>query len=446
MPKTIKIRKGLDIRLKGTAEKTVNQCNSTKYAIKPTDFIGIIPKLLVKENDIVQAGTPLFYSKADERIKFVSPVSGTISEIVRGEKRLLTEIRIESDNKNSKVNFGVSDISNLNAEEVTEKLIQSGLWSMIRQRPYHIIANPDTKPKSVFISGFDSNPLAPDYDFIFANKIDNLQIGIDVLKKLTNVKIFLNLKNQNSPLNNLKNVEINYFSGPHPSGNIGVHIHNLDPINKGEIVWIVNLQDLIAIGSLFANGKIDFSRTIALTGSEVVNPQYYNITLGESIENITNENTTNVEKRFISGNVLNGTKIENNGYLGFYDSQITVIPEGNYYEFMGWASPGIDKFSLSRTFFSWLFSKKHYSLDTNYHGELRNFVVTGQYEKVFPMAILPVQLLKSIIIKDIDLMEKLGIYEVAEEDFALCEFVCTSKIEAQQIVRQGIELMQKEMS
>ncbi len=317
---------------------------------------------------------------------------------------------------------------------------------MIRQRPYHIIANPDTKPKSVFISGFDSNPLAPDYDFIFANKIDNLQIGIDVLKKLTNVKIFLNLKNQNSPLNNLKNVEINYFSGPHPSGNIGVHIHNLDPINKGEIVWIVNLQDLIAIGSLFANGKIDFSRTIALTGSEVVNPQYYNITLGESIENITNENTTNVEKRFISGNVLNGTKIENNGYLGFYDSQITVIPEGNYYEFMGWASPGIDKFSLSRTFFSWLFSKKHYSLDTNYHGELRNFVVTGQYEKVFPMAILPVQLLKSIIIKDIDLMEKLGIYEVAEEDFALCEFVCTSKIEAQQIVRQGIELMQKEMS
>jgi Na+-transporting NADH:ubiquinone oxidoreductase subunit A len=247
-------------------------------------------------------------------------------------------------------------------------------------------------------------------------------------------------------LSQLKNVNINYFSGPHPSGNVGTQIHHLNPINKGEIVWTLQLPDLIIIGKYFRSGVLDFSKTIALTGPSISNPHYYEVKMGQSMSEILNGNLINEYARIISGNVLTGHKIEKEGSLGFYDYQITAIPEGDYYEFMGWIAPGMDKFSLSRTFFSWLMPKRKYSLDTNLHGELRNFVVTGQYEKVFPWDILPVQLLKAIIIEDIDLMEKLGIYEVAEEDFALCEFVCTSKIESQQLIRKGIELIQKELS
>lgn len=444
MPKTITIKKGLDIPLKGMADQQCKQVVAANYSIKPTDFIGIVPKLLVNVDDVVSIGTPLFYSKANERIQFTAPVSGTIIDIKRGEKRVIQEITIKADGKKTQNAALVQKTDS--KESIIDTLLDSGLWPMIRQRPYQIVANPVDEPKAIFISGFDSAPLAPDYDFIAKDKLPQIQAAIDNLKKLTNGAVYLSLRNANSPLSNLQNVEINYFQGPHPAGNVGTQIHHLNPINKGEVVWTVNLLDLIIIGNYFQTGILDFSKTIALTGPSVQRPQYYQITLGQSISELVESNVDSGNLRYISGNVLTGTHINKTGYLGFYDHQITVIPEGDFYEFVGWIMPGLNKFSLSRTFFSWLMPKKKYALDTNYHGELRNFVVTGQYEKVFPWDILPVELIKAIIIGDIELMEKLGIYEVCEEDFALCEYVCTSKIESQQLVRKGIEMIQKEMS
>ncbi len=443
MPKNITIRKGLNIPLKGLAVNQCKQLDSSLFSIKPTDFVGIVPKLLVKVDDEVMIGTPLFYAKSNEQIKFVSPVSGVITDIIRGEKRVIQEVIIKSDQKKSQLNN--LTFSSETKESIISSLLETGLWPMIRQRPYHIIANPTDLPKAIFISGFDSSPLAPDYNYLAENKNPQIQAAVDQLKKLTNGSVYLSLRDSSSPLNEIKNVEINYFQGPHPAGNVGTQIHHLSPINKGEIVWTINLLDLIIMGNYFQTGVLDFSKTIAFTGPSVGDPQYYTIILGQSIENLTAKEIIGENPRFISGNVLTGTKIEKTGFLSFYDHQLTVIPEGDYYEFMGWISPGFDKFSLSRTFFSWLTPKKKYTLDTNYHGELRNFVVTGQYEKVFPWDILPVQLLKAIIIKDVELMENLGIYEVAEEDFALCEYVCTSKIESQQLIRSGIEMIQKEM-
>lgn len=444
MPKTITIKKGLNIPLKGLAEFQCEKVNSTFFSIKPTDFIGVIPKLLVKAGDDVKVGSPLFYSKSNELVKFVSPVSGVVTDVKRGEKRVIQEIIIESDEK-------FTPLESLNPlkedkQAIITSLLNAGLWPMIRQRPYHIIANPTDIPKAIFITGFDSSPLAPNYEYLAKDKLEHIQIGINIVKKLTDGLVYIGLADEKSVLNGLTNVEINYFKGPHPAGNVGTQIHHLAPINKGEVVWTVNLLDLIIIGNFFHNKVLDFSKTIALTGPSVNNPQYYQIVLGQSIQELVLDKVAVNNPRFISGNVLTGSKIDQNGFLGFYDSQLTVIPEGDYFEFMGWMAPGFDKFSLSRTFFSWLTPNRKYTLDTNYHGELRNFVVTGQYEKVFPWDILPVQLLKSIIIGDIEMMENLGIYEVAEEDFALCEYVCTSKIESQQLIRKGIEMIQKEMS
>jgi Na+-transporting NADH:ubiquinone oxidoreductase subunit A len=444
MPKKITIKKGLDIPLKGLAEKQCKKIVSSFYSIKPTDFVGVTPRLLLNEGDSVRVGTPLFHSKANERIKFTSPVSGTVVAVTRGEKRVIQEIVIQSDDK------GEQELTlprNMNdRESIITSLLDAGLWPMIRQRPYHVIANPTDEPKAIFVSGFDSAPLAPDYDFIAHDKLTQIQMGVDVLKKLTQGAVCLGLRNADSPLNGIQNVEVNYFQGPHPAGNVGTQIHHLNPLNKGEVVWTVNLLDLIFIGNYFQSGKLDFSKTIAFTGPSALQPHYALVTMGQSVVELAASNVADGNIRYISGNVLTGNKIDKNGYLGFYDYQLTLIPEGDYFEFMGWMAPGFDKFSLSRTFFSWLAPKKKYALDTNYHGELRNFVVTGQYEKVFPWDILPVQLLKAIIVGDIEMMENLGIYEVAEEDFALCEYVCTSKIESQQLIRKGIEMMQKEMS
>jgi len=444
MPKKITIKKGLDIPLKGLADKQCKKIDSSSYSIKPTDFVGITPKLLVNDGDSVCIGSPLFYSKANERIKFTSPVSGTVVAVKRGEKRVIQEITIQADGKKDQEITLAPNMEN--KESIIASLLDAGLWPMIRQRPYHVIANPSDEPKAVFISGFDSAPLAPDYDFIAKDKLSQIQAGIDALSKLTQGKVWLCLRNADSPLNILQNVEINYVQGPHPAGNVGTQIHHLNPVNKGEVVWTVNLLDLIIIGNYFQSGRLDFAKTIALTGPSVIDPHYVQIAMGQSIQEVVASNVAEGNIRFISGNVLAGSKIEKTGYLGYYDYQLTLIPEGDYFEFMGWMAPGFDKFSLSRTFFSWLAPKKKYALNTNYHGELRNFVVTGQYEKVFPWDILPVQLLKAIIIGDIEMMENLGIYEVAEEDFALCEYVCTSKIESQQLIRKGIEMMQKEMS
>ncbi|TDD94733.1 Na(+)-translocating NADH-quinone reductase subunit A [Flavobacterium cellulosilyticum] len=447
----IEIKRGLNLKLIGEAEKTIQDLPiADVFAIKPNDFTGLHPKLLVKVGDTVLAGTPLFYNKNNEAIIVSSPVSGEVIEILRGDKRVILEIKILADREIKYASFPKSKPNDLNREEIIEKLLNSGAWPFIRQRPYGCIANPSENPKSIFISAFDSSPLAPDNDFIMSGKEIDFQTGLDVLKKLTDGKIHLNVQHKTTPasiFSNAKSVQINKISGPHPAGNIGVQIHHIDPINKGEAVWCINPQDVLILGKLFNEGLFDATRTIALTGSQVNTPKYYKTIVGCSIKNILADGGLKKEEnRIISGTILTGSKIPEDGFLGFYDSQITVIPEGNHSEFMGWLTPGLNKFSLSRTFFSWLTPNKKYDMDTNLHGEERPFVMTGEYEKVFPMDIYPVQLLKSILIEDIDMMEKLGIYEVVEEDFALCELVCTSKIKSQEIIRQGLDIIRKEFS
>jgi len=450
MSRSINLKKGFNIRLEGCATEILSETTDhILYGVKPIDFPGLIPKLEVRQGDEVLAGTPLFHDKIHPEIKFTSPVSGKVVRIERGERRKILEVVVERSG-NGFVDFGKADPAKLSSERIKEVLLNSGAWPAVRQRPYHVIADPRDNPKSVFIPGFDTAPLAPDFNFIIGNYPSSfLSTGISVLSKLTNGKVNLILNGKGSSgrlLENLPGVEISYFSGPHPAGNVGVHIHHIDPLNKGEIVWFVNLQDLIMIGRLFEEGVYRPERIVALTGSEVIHPQYYRTLSGTAVSSLVAGNLKPGNLRIISGNVLTGTKIDSNGYLGFYDSQLSVIPEGNYYEFFGWASPGIDKFSFSHTFLSSLFPERNFRLDTNLHGGERAFVVTGQYEKVMPMDIFPMQLLKAIMAEDIDMMENLGIYEVAEEDFALCEFICPSKIEIQSVVRKGLDLMRKEMS
>ena len=325
-------------------------------------------------------------------------------------------------------------------------MLEAGVWPFIRQRPYSVVANPLDVPKAIFISAFNSAPLAPDNDFIVHGHGELFQLGLDAIAKLTNGVVNLNVSGKNKAsgvFTNSKNVEINTVSGPHPAGNVGIQIHHIDPINKDEKIWYLEPQSVLIIGSLFKEGIFDPTRVVALAGSQVSKPKYYKTTIGISIKSILTDNSIAENSRFISGDPLTGTQIEEEGYLGFYDDQITVLPEGGDPEFMGWAAPGFNKFSLSRTFTSWL-SNKAYNLNTAINGEHRAFVMSGQYEKVFPMDIYPVHLIKAILVNDIELMENLGIYEVAPEDFALCEFACTSKTDVQKIVREGLDLVQKE--
>ncbi|MEA2106219.1 MAG: Na(+)-translocating NADH-quinone reductase subunit A [Bacteroidota bacterium] len=451
MSKVIKIKKGLDIKLVGTAEKILKKAEQADtYAVKPTDFQGIRPKLLVKIGDRVKAGTPLFFDKFQPEVQFTSPVSGEVIEINRGERRIILEVVVKADPEIEFESFDVPDTKSLTREEIIAVLQQSGLWPAIRQRPYSIIAQANDIPKAIFISAFDSAPLAPDMDYIAKEYGNEFQQGIDILSKLTDGKIHLSLNADYPPADTytkVKGVEFYYFKGPHPAGNVGVQINKIDPINKGEVMWYTYPQEIIMIGRLFNKGIYDASKIIALTGSEVIHPKYYKIISGACIANLVKDNVTEDKPlRYISGDVLTGSKIYSQGYVGYYDNMITVIPEGDYYEMFGWAKPGFNKFSVSRAVLSWLIPGRKFKLDTNLHGGPRAYVMTGEYEKVFPMDIYPVQLIKAIMIEDIDLMEKLGIYEVDEEDFALCEYVCTSKTEVQSIIREGLDLMRKEMS
>ncbi|MCD4696497.1 MAG: Na(+)-translocating NADH-quinone reductase subunit A, partial [Bacteroidales bacterium] len=449
MSKQIKLRKGLDIRLEGKADKIlIPEKRPGRYAVKPVDFPGLVPKMCIKPGGTVKAGTPLFFDKQKPDIKYTSPVSGTLTDVVRGERRRILEVVIEA-NGDEYVDFGKADMKTMNRDEIVSRILESGLWPAIRQRPYHVVANPTETPKSIFVSGFDTAPLSADFDFIIDHLSEELyRTGITVLTKLTDGPVHLGL-GANTTSNILKNtpeVEIHYFKGPHPAGNIGIQIHHIDPVNKGETVWYVNLQDVVNLGRLFAEGVYAPEKIVAISGSEVDKPRYHRTRTGALISTIITNNITSDNVRYISGNVLTGTRIESDGFLGYYDSTITAIPEGNHHEFFGWIMPGLNKFSISRTFLTWLMANKNYKLDTNLHGGERAFVMTGQYEKVLPMDIYPMLLLKSILVEDIDRMEQLGIYEIAEEDFALCEFICSSKIEIQSIVRKGLDLMVREMS
>lgn len=449
MPRVIKIKRGLDIRLLGAAEKIyISAEKSGTYAVKPPDFPGLIPKLNVKPGDHVLAGTTLFFNKYFPDIKFSSPVSGEVKSVNRGERRRILEVAIEAEPGIRYVDFKPAKPSELSRADIIKKLLDSGLWPAIRQRPYAIVANPQRQPRDIFISGFDTAPLAPDMDFLVKGNAEDFQIGINAFSQLTEGKIHLSLNGRYPPedvFTKVKNVEFNYFTGPHPAGNPGIQIHHIHPVNKGEVVWYIQPQEVIMIGRLFRKGVYDAAKVIALTGSEVKKPLYYKLLSGASIEPLIKDKVTPGNHRFISGNVLTGSKITRIGHIGFYDNQVTIIPEGDKFEFLGWASPGFSKFSNSRTFTSWLAPGKKYTTDTNLHGSRRAFVMSGEYEKVLPMDIYPVHLLKAILADDIDRMENLGIYEIAEEDFALCEYVCTSKIEVQSLVRKGIEMMIREV-
>lgn len=450
MSKIIKIKQGLNISMLGGAEKIIQKANQADfYAVKPTDFNGIRPKLVVKIGDKVKAGSPLFYDKFQPEVQFTSPVSGEVVEINRGERRVILEVVVKADATIEYEEFKTGDPKNLSRDEIVGVLQKSGLWPTLRQKPYSTIANPEDTPKAIYISAFDSAPLAPDMDYLVRDCEGCFQKGIDVISKLTEGTIHVNI-NADYPASDsftkATGVQINKFTGPHPAGNVGVQINKIDPINKGDIVWYTYPQEIIAIGRLFEKGIYDATKIIALTGSEIKNPKYFKIIGGASIKNLVENNIQEGEHRYISGNVLTGSKIANDGYVSYYDSQVTIIPEGNYYEFFGWALPGFKKHTGSRALFSRLLPGKKFRLNTNINGGQRAFVMSHEYNKVFPMDIYPVQLIKSILIEDIDKMEQLGIYEVDEEDFALCEYVCTSKIEVQSIIRKGLDLMRKEMS
>lgn len=452
MSKTIKLRKGLDIRLVGVANKIKSELVLPKtVSVKPTDFHGMTPKMVVKEGETVKAGSIIFYDKYNEAVKCASPVSGKIEAIVRGDKRRIMEVIISVDSEIQYEQKGAMDLSSMSNEEVKEAILNSGLWLCIKQRPIDIVANPKNTPKAIFVSAFDSSPLAPDFDYVLHGKNDEFQKGLDALSKLTSGKVHLTLNGKvpaDATFTEAKGVEINKISGKHPAGNVGTQIHHIDPINKGEFVWTVNAQDVALIGRYFSTGKYDVRKTIAITGSEIKNPNYVEVISGTNLSSILEGQITSDNVRIISGNVLTGDKVEKDGHLGFYHNQVTVIPEGNQLKFVvtkGWMSPGLDKFSNNRLLLSsWIGGRKQYRMDTNTNGEERAFVVTGELERVFPFDILPMQLVKAAITDDIDGMENLGIYEVAPEDFALCEYVCTTKIDIQDKIRKGLDLIEEE--
>lgn len=452
MSDVIKIKRGVDIKLIGEAESSFAKPMAIETAaIKPDDFNGVRFKLAVKEGDEVKAGTPLLYNKDHEQVKFCSPVSGEVAQVIRGAKRRILEIRILADKEIKYEDFGAANPNDLPREEIINKLAASGCWPLFKERPYNVVANPEREPKAIFISGFDSAPLAPRMQLLLEGQENEFQMGINALKKLTLGKIHLGL-NENGPASpifaNIDGLTITKYDGPHPAGLVGVHINKLDPINNGETVWTITPEHVVIIGRLFLEGKFDARIKIANTGSEVIERKYHETIIGAAVKPFIADNITEGNNRVISGNILTGTKIEEDGYLSFYERQITVIPEGDKPELFGWVIPKTDKFSNSRTLPSWFqrqLGEVKYRLDSGLHGERRAFVVSGEYEEVFPFDIFPVQLIKSIMTNDIEAMENLGIYEVVEEDFALCEVVCTSKIPVQKIVRDGLDMMKQEV-
>lgn len=449
MSKDIKIKKGLSINLAGESERALsNAPRSRTFAIRPSDFPLIVPRMEIKEGERFKAGDPIFHAKRNELIKFTSPVSGKLLKIERGARRVITRLLIEADPEDQFKDFGVLNPEAAQAEEIKSRLLESGCWPFIMQRPYAVVAHADLEPRDIFISGFDSTPLANVYDYSLQGKEKELQAAVTALGKLTSGKVHVGISGKgNSPLQNLKGIELHKVYGPHPAGNVGTQINKIAPVNKGEVVWTVSAPDLVIIGELLLTGKFNPERIIALSGSEVKTPKYYKTRLGAEAATFLYDSGLKEENvRVISGNILTGTKISPKDHLGFYHNTVTVIPEGDDYDLFGWNKPIFNKFSTTRALtFSWLNPKKQYDLDTNTNGEHRAFVVTGIYEEVFPLDMYPLQMLKACMVQDLDQMEAMGMYEVAPEDFALTEFVCISKQPHQKIIRNGLDLMYKEI-
>lgn len=444
MSKVIKIKKGKNIRLVGASEKRISNTYTTgTYALKPADFQGLTPKMEVKVGARVLAGDTIFHSKNNPNVKFTSPVSGEVIEIVRGERRVILEVVIKADEQIEYKKFDTN-------RDVKEVMLESGFWPILRQRPYNILADENIRPKAIHISAFDTSPLAPDYNFIIKDEEDHFKRGMAALSTLTDGAVNINVDSKADNLSCFTESEIatvNYFNGPHPSGVVGIQIHHVDPINKGDVVWTVNAQHVVMLGRFLATGQYDATKTIAVCGSEVNEPAYVKCIAGANLEELMNSSlkapAQGKSQRIISGNVLTGDQVLKMGFLGHYHDMLTVIPEGDDYEFLGWLFPSYGRPSASKTLPSY-YSKKTYEVNTNLHGEERAFVVSGEYEKVLPMDLFPVHLLKACLAQDLENMEKLGIYEVVEEDLALCEFVCTSKIKVQKILREGLNLLESE--
>lgn len=453
MSKSVKLKKGFTINLAGQANQVLADLpQPDTFAVKPDDFVGMLrPKTLVEVGENVKAGTPILIDKKKELVNYSAPVSGEIVEVKRGEKRKLLEIVILADKEieyESFKTFNQTELSSAGREELQAIMLKSGVWPHLIQRPYGIVANPEDTARDIFISGFDSSPLAPDYNFILKGEEKNFQAGVEVLRKFTSGSIHLGI-DAKAEVNNVytaaENIQINKFSGKHPAGNVGVQIHHIAPVNKEEVVWTISPIGVVQIGRLFLQGRYDTSKIIAVAGSEVKQPQYYRTYSGAAIKRFIDGNVKEGHLRLISGNVLTGRRIDEKGHLGFYDNLVTVIPEGDKVELLGWLLPTMKKLSFSRAagLLSFMNSpKKEYVLDSNMQGGHRSFVMTGQFEKVVPMDIYPTYLLKAILAEDFDEMEALGIYEIIEEDFALCEFIDVSKHNIQSIVRDGLNLMQ----
>ena len=446
--KEISIKDGANLNLKGLASMELEVANmSLNYALNPDDFFGLIPRMLVKEGDKVSLGQPIFHDKNNESIKIVSPVSGKIQEIVRGAKRKILNVIIKKEGE-SAVNFKIPSLSSISNKKILELLIESGSLAFIRQRPYNIIARPDRPPKSIFVSVHSTAPYAANYDFILKKRMDEFQVGVDVMSKLIGKPINLSIShNCESDFSTLNNVDVYKIKGAHPSGNESFQINRIDPLNSGEIIWVIKPEDIANIGSFFMTGIFNPKRTVAVSGDSLKSPKYYDAIIGSPISSLVDskEIPNSEEYRFINGDPLSGSKVEYSGFLGFYNNTLSVIKEGNQFRMLGWLPFMYNSIpSFSKTSLSWLLGGEK-KVNTNLNGEERAIVVTGEMEKYFPMDIFPMQLIKACMRGDVEKMESLGIYEVIPEDFGLVDFSCTSKIEAQEIVKSGIEIMLKEV-
>ncbi len=443
MANVIKLCKGLEINLSGKAAAEVTAAKASKvYGLVPDAFVGVKPKVVVKEGDIVKAGDALFVDKLHPEVKFASPVSGKVTLVERGDFRKVLSIQVEPDAKQVYAEFGKGVPSD--GKKVLDELLGSGLFGYFLQRPYAVVANPEDTPKAIFVSGFPDMPLAADFEFVVKDQQKDFQTGIDALSKIA--KVYLGVK-PGSVLENTKNAEVTVFKGKCPAGNVGVQINRISPVNKGEVVWTLGAEEVIFVGRLFGSGKLDLTRTLAVAGSEVKTPKYVKALVGARIGDILEGNVKGDKKvRVIDGNPLTGTKSSCDAFLGAHSTEVTVIPEGDdVHELFGWIAPRLNEFSVSRSYFSWLMPKsKEYTLDARIKGGHRHMIFSGEYDSVFPMDIYPEQLVKAIIAGDIDRMEALGIYEVAPEDFAVAEFVDSSKVELQRIVREGLDMLRKE--
>ena len=449
MANVIKLRKGLDVNLKGLAAKEEFQVKSPgEFALMPDDFTGMKPKVVVKEGDTVKAGDALFVDKVRPEVKFVSPVSGKVTLVERGDRRKVLSVRVEADAQQQYVDFGKASLEQMTAQDVKDMLLKSGLFGFFKQRPYDVVPDPSVAPKAIFVSAFNSMPLAADFEFVLKGREADFQTGLDALAKMAKTYLGVSTKQTASALTAAKNVTVNFFDGPAPAGNVGVQINHIDPVNKGETVWTLGAEEVIFVGHLFNTGKLDFTRLVAFAGSEVKQPAYCRMTVGQQLSTLVKGRVSEGRTlRVISGNVMTGVKTTADGFLGAHATEVNVIPEGDdVHEMFGWIMPRFSDYSSSRAYCSWLFGKKAYALDARVKGGERHMIMSGEYDRVFPMDIFPEQLVKAIITGDIDRMEALGIYEVAPEDFALCEFVDSSKLEVQRIVREGLDMLRKEMA